>query len=191
MSKSRIASQPNLPTLLSSVAHYNIVEYDGRVFGVLQGEPITWGAPGYDQDARLMIGKTERAVKSRINSLPKPPMLLSVDGHYNIVSYDGRMFGVPQGMAIEWGAPGYDTDKRFVIAETEREVRRAIANQPILVAVDGPYNIVRYNGRVFGVLHSLPITWGAPGYDRDQRLIIAANVPAVQQRIRETASSSP
>jgi peptidoglycan/LPS O-acetylase OafA/YrhL len=191
--KAQIASQPNLATLLGSLAHYNIVEYDGRVFGVLQGQPITWGAPGYDQDKRLIIGSTESEVRARIASQPNLATLLGSQDHYNIVAYGGRVFGVLQGQPITWGAPGYDQDKRLIIGTTESAVRARIASQPNLPTLLGSldhYNIVAYDGRVFGVLQGQPITWGAPAYDQDKRLIIGASIAEVRQRIIQIAPKS-
>jgi hypothetical protein len=190
------------PILVTADGHYNIVRYNGRVFGIPQGMPITFGAPGYDQNKRLIIAATEEQVEAAISRLPaasaNPPILLAVEGHYNIVGYDGRVFGVPQGLAITFGAPGYDQQKGLIIANTRAGVTAQIktlpplqVNPPILVATDGHYNIVRYAGRVFGVPQSVPVTWGAPGYDRDPRLIIAATIAAVQQRILKTDSKGP
>jgi peptidoglycan/LPS O-acetylase OafA/YrhL len=120
------------PALLVVVdGRYNIVAYNNRLFGVPQGDPITFGAPGYDQDKRLIIGTKLSEVSARINGLPKVDMLVAVlvavDGHYNIVKYNGRVFGVLQGEPIVWGAPGYDTDKRLIIAATIEDVRALIA----------------------------------------------------------------
>ena len=125
----RAFAQPVLaaPVLVASVGHYNIVNYDDRLFGIPHGDPVNFGAPGYDQDKQLIIATKLSELTARIASLPAPAVLVAVDGHYNIVSYAGRMFGVPQGIAITWGAPGYDTDKRFIIAGTVAEVRMGIA----------------------------------------------------------------
>lgn len=181
--RARISQAPAEASLLGSAGRYNIVKYDGRMFGIPQGTPITWGAPGYDRIPHLIIGTTEADVRTQINNLTNPPVLIATDGHYNIVRYDGRVFGVPQNSTIAWGSPGYDTDKRFVIAATEDEVRAGIASQPVLAAVDGPYNIVRYNGKVYGVLHNMPVTWGGPGYEHDQSMITGGSVAEVQQQI--------
>ncbi len=124
--RARIAHEPNPPILLGSLDHYNIVKYDGRVFGVQQGQNITWGAPGYDQDKQMIIGPTERAVRARIPRHTSPPMLVGSLAHYNIVSYDGRYFGAPQGQPIPWGAPGYDKDKQLIIATSIAGVKKQI-----------------------------------------------------------------
>jgi hypothetical protein len=118
---------PSPPILIGARQHYNLVRYDGRIFGVPQGIPITWGATGYDQDPHLIIGPTESNVIARIDALPPPPVLVGADGHYNIVCYGGRVFGVPQGVPVTWGVPGYDHDRRLIIADSISSVRQLLA----------------------------------------------------------------
>lgn len=56
-----------------------------------------------------------------------------------------------------------------------------------LLAVEGRYNIVRYDGRYFGVLQGVPIIWGRPGFDADEGLIIGSTYTAVAQQVRTRA----
>lgn len=127
-----------------------------------------------------------------------PANLVAVDGHYNILIYDDRVFGIPQGDSITFGGPHYDQDNRLIIGATVAEVEARIsrlpaaqANPPILLAVDGHYNLVRFAGRVFGVPQGVTITWGAPGYDCNPHVIIAASLSAVQQQLRLTDPNDP
>jgi peptidoglycan/LPS O-acetylase OafA/YrhL len=183
------------PVLVESDGHYNIVNYDDRIFGVPQGDPITFGAPGYDKDPRLIIGTQLSEVRARIARQPNPPILLGSQDHYNIVAYDGQVFGVPQGHPITWGAPGYDQDKRLIIGPTQSAVRARIANcttpPPTLLGSLAHYNIVSYDGRYFGAPQGQPIPWGAPGYDKDKRLIIATSIAGVKKQITQITSKSP
>jgi hypothetical protein len=183
------------PILVESDGHYNIVNYDDRIFGVPQGDPITFGAPGYDKDPRLIIGTQVSDVRARIARQPNPAILLGSQDHYNIVAYDGEVFGVPQGHPITWGAPGYDQDKRLIIAPTASAVRARIANcttpPPTLLGSLAHYNIVSYDGHYFGAPQGQPIPWGAPGYDKDKRLIIGTSIAGVKKQITQTTSKSP
>jgi peptidoglycan/LPS O-acetylase OafA/YrhL/uncharacterized protein YdhG (YjbR/CyaY superfamily) len=195
------------PPILAAVdRNYNIVNYDGRVFGVPQGDPITFGGPNYDRDPRLIIGTQVSEVQAQIDAghlpdllrvtehdNPGPDGLVGVDGSYNIVIYAGRVFGVPQGVAITWGAPGYDRDKRFVIGSTVQEVRTQVdlflshpINPPILLTVNGHYNIIQYDGRVFGVPQGMAVSWGTPGYDKNKNLVIGHSAAAVLAQIDPT-----
>jgi peptidoglycan/LPS O-acetylase OafA/YrhL len=115
------------PVLVASVGNYNIVNYDDRLFGVPHNDPVTFGAPGYDQDKRLIIATQLSVVRARIAAMPKVPTLLGSAGHYNIVEYDGRVFGLLQGVPITWGAPGYDRAPGLIIATSAAQVRQRIA----------------------------------------------------------------
>lgn len=192
--EARIARAPNVavpdvPTLLGSQKHYNIVQYGSRVFGVLQGEPITWGGPDFDKDPQLVIGTTEGDVRAQIANRPNPagpPTMLGSQENYNIVAYGGRVFGVLQGAPIIWGGPDFEKDPQLIIGTKEDDVRAQIANQshpPVLVFVDGHYNIVTYAGRVFGVPQGMTINWGAPGYDKAPGLIVGTTQSVVRARI--------
>lgn len=50
-----------------------------------------------------------------------PPILMGTEQNYNLVRYDDRIFAIPQGVPITWGAPGYDADPRLIIAQTPAE----------------------------------------------------------------------
>jgi hypothetical protein len=52
--------------LVGTINNYNVVRYDGRYFGVLQGHPIVWGAPGYDRDPQIVIGLTYAEVRAHL-----------------------------------------------------------------------------------------------------------------------------
>ncbi len=198
---SQFASPRASPAVLITVEkehQFNIVKFDGRFFGVPFGVPISWGAPSYDSDSRLIIAASQDEVKSRIRDQGirqvQTPILTFVDKEhqFNIVKFDGRFFGVPFGVPITWGAPRYDSDSRLIIAASQDEVESRIRDQgtrqgqtPILTFVDKEhqFNIVKFDGRFFGVPFGVPITWGAPGYDADPRLIIAVTQGEAASRI--------
>jgi radical SAM superfamily enzyme YgiQ (UPF0313 family) len=117
----RAVSNGAQPTLLTSLARYNVVEFDGMFFGIPQGLPFDWDDPnsilrsgviraGNIQDVLRSIPDRGRAA----DSVPEgnlagrssgpagdafhTPLLLGAVEDYNLVSYEGFVYGVPQSL---------------------------------------------------------------------------------------------
>jgi hypothetical protein len=109
------------PTLLTSLNRYNLVEYDGLFYGLPEGLAFDWNDPnavllpgvilaGDAQDALRMIrertqaGDIVRAVtvvergSGPAGEILHVPQLLGSLEDYNIVSYEGFVYGLPKSL---------------------------------------------------------------------------------------------
>lgn len=111
-----------------------------------------------------------------------PELMWSLDGH-NVVKYDGMFYGLPHGMAVDWENDDVPSMPNVILAQSVKEVvdqiesrsrtvhaqpaARAANNQratgpageasqvPILLATMDGYNIVTYEGWIYGIPHAL------------------------------------
>lgn len=111
------------------------------------------------------------------------PDLLRTIENYNLVQFDGRFYGVPHGIYLDWNDFDVQATPGMVVAATAKEATRLIEQQvghaarpdtnavverglgpageffaePILLQTMGDYNLVGYEGWIYGV----PIALGA------------------------------
>lgn len=111
------------------------------------------------------------------------PDLLRTIENYNLVQFDGRFYGVPHGVHLDWNDFDVLAIPGMVVAATAKEATRLIEQQvgglrrtggnagaergtgpaseffpePILLESIGDYNVVGYEGWVYGI----PIALGA------------------------------
>lgn len=103
--------------LVKVVGRYNIVKFSGVVYGVPHGVPIDWKKDALEKVPGMIVGPSVDHVEKSIKNLPyqKEPIeaaptggvlaeasLVTVIGHYNIVKFNGNVYGVPHGIAIDW-----------------------------------------------------------------------------------------
>ncbi len=115
-----VVTKNALPELMWTIDKFNLVKFDGMFFGLPQGVPIDWDAGDVASIPGVVVGKTIKEAVSMIESktqtrapkqaertpinestnsvteLAKVPMLLGVIGGYNVVSYEGWIYGLPQ-----------------------------------------------------------------------------------------------
>ena len=110
------------------------------------------------------------------------PDLLRTIENYNLVQFDGRFYGVPHGIYLDWNDFDVHTTPGMVVAATAKEATRLIEEklgpsrqaalsavaerglgpageffpEPILLQSVGDYNVVGYEGWVYG----LPLALG-------------------------------
>jgi hypothetical protein len=111
-----------LPELLWSMNGYNVVKHDGRFFGLPHGMPIDWEA---DDVASLPGVVAAKTIKELVNTIESPlrtentvqtsrmrssralgpageathaPVLLGSLEGYNVVTYEGWVYGIPQAL---------------------------------------------------------------------------------------------
>ena len=109
-----------LPELMWTIDRFNLVKFDGMFYGLPQGIPIDWDSGDVACIPGVVVGKTIKEAVSMIESrtqakapnqaertpisqaassaveVAKVPMLLGVIGGYNVVSYEGWIYGLPQ-----------------------------------------------------------------------------------------------
>jgi hypothetical protein len=97
--------------LVKVVGHYNIVKFNGNVYGVPHGVAIDWEKDDLKKVDGMIVGTSVDLVEKSIRSLPPPKAsvgaspdahLIKVVGHYNIVKFNGNVYGAPHGVAIDW-----------------------------------------------------------------------------------------
>lgn len=111
-------SKDATPELMRTIANYNLVQYDGRFYGVPHGNYIDWNdfdieaVPGMvaartAKEATWLIeaaiGKTSQLGTQRSTDVVTGPaseawplpVLLETVGEYNLVGYEGWIYGIP------------------------------------------------------------------------------------------------
>ncbi len=106
--------------LIKVVGHYNIVKFNGNVYGVPHGVPINWQKDDLKKVSGMIVDSSVDRVEKSIRSLPHQEgptgsasgtpspgapaeaTLVTVIGHYNIVKFNGYVYGAPHGVAIDW-----------------------------------------------------------------------------------------
>lgn len=148
----------------------------------------------------VQVNGEEFSLVSVVTKNTLPELMWSLDGH-NVVKYDGIFYGLPHGMSVDWDNDDVASMPNVIVASTVKEVvgqiesrsqtsaaQKAAPSQsqratgpagesshvPILLATVEKYNIVTYEGWVYGIPHALgPLDLtevdliGMPGVIRD------------------------
>jgi hypothetical protein len=116
-----VTSKNALPELMWTIGNYNLVKFDGKFYGLPHGLPIDWDNADVGSLPGVFVGKTIRDVVQHIEvamAQPVPassgngapttratgpagestgaPVLLGTLEGYNVVSYEGWIYGIPQ-----------------------------------------------------------------------------------------------
>jgi len=117
----RAISKGVQPTLLTSLARYNVVEYDGLFFGIPQGLTFDWDDPSaVSQPGVIVAGNVQEVLRSipdcrqardsaqagvafergsgPAGEVVHVPILVGAVEDYNLVSYEGFVYGIPQSL---------------------------------------------------------------------------------------------
>jgi len=142
-----LQSATAVPDLLTTIGNYNVVEFDGMVFALPHGYQPEWGSvtlgsqPGVfaDPSSRIVIAWVKAKVEPVIPAVaeieeivakpsveyPEPQLLAALEG-YNIVGYEGWIYGIPQSLgSIDLteedvvGMPGVIRDVSRDVVENE------------------------------------------------------------------------
>lgn len=144
----RAVSRKVKPILLASMNGYDVVDYDGRFYGFPHGQSANWAAGAssasgiiradHPQDVMRMIRERTGSVAVRNAASPGEkgsgpagavdhvPQMLGSIGDYNIVSYEGFVYGLPHALgAIDLsvvdviGTEGVIRDVSRLVVENE------------------------------------------------------------------------
>ncbi|MBM4297891.1 MAG: B12-binding domain-containing radical SAM protein [Deltaproteobacteria bacterium] len=172
------------------------------------------------QNPGVEVKGEEFSILSVVTLNAVPELMWSLDG-YNVVKYDGLFYGLPHGHAVDWEQDDVMVMPNVITARTVNEVvaqietrsqavrgpkpdpaesQRAMgpANEsshvPILLATLDGYNIVTYEGWVYGIPHSLgPLDLtevdliGMPGVIRDVSRDVVENEVLERIKVAESA----
>jgi radical SAM superfamily enzyme YgiQ (UPF0313 family) len=116
----RAASKGAVPNLMTTIGSYNLVEFDGLFYGLPHGLPFDWEHSDADSLPDVLVSADVREIMSWLRArkptseadaerkvergsgpageLLKVPMLLGSLEGYNIVSYEGWVYGIPQSL---------------------------------------------------------------------------------------------
>ncbi len=116
--KDSSAASPVAPqaSLAKTVDRYNIVNYSGKFYGVPHGVALDWKKDDLAKVPGKVIDTSVEKVEQTIRSLPgkdeksaalpgtaaSEASLVTTIGRYNIVKYNDNVYGVPQGVAVDW-----------------------------------------------------------------------------------------
>ena len=181
------------PSMLTSLHDYNLVEYDGLFYGLPHGLAFDWEDPSAASQSGVIVAdsaqKAMRRIRERshrrgpvttvavaergsgpVGEVSKVPKLLDTMEGYNIVSYEGFVYGLPQAL----GPIDLTQTDAIEIEGVIRDVSRQVVENEILDLIaarrfKGPstptgaelleliedYNLVRYRGYVYGLPRSL------------------------------------
>lgn len=120
-----------VPELVKEINHYNIVKLGKTFYGVPQGTAVDWRREDLESIPGMLTGNTVGEVAERALSMKVrlPPYLVSVVGHYNIVSFDEKFYGVPQGLAVNFEKDDLTKIPGMVVDGTEAAVRKRLPQQ--------------------------------------------------------------
>ncbi len=116
-----VTTKNALPELMWTIENYNLVKFDGKFYGIPHGTRIDWENADTDDLSGVFVSKTIRDVVQCIETVTGKPvmnlassanvafkaitpvvesvatqkLLGSIDG-YNVVSYEGWIYGIPQ-----------------------------------------------------------------------------------------------
>jgi hypothetical protein len=182
------------PSLLTSLLEYNLIEFDGLFYGIPHGLAYDWNDPNASAQPGVHVEdsaqKVMRKIRSRshrhtakptasaslpykgsgpVGAIDHVPVLLDTIEDYNIVSYEGFIYGLPHAL----GSVDLEDTDVIELEGVIRDVSRSVVENEIrdLVAVrrsragmsagaefldtlEG-YNIVRYGGYIYGLPQSL------------------------------------
>jgi len=199
------------PRLLGSIEDYNIVSYDDCIYGLPRAlGPIDLAEAAADMLPEGVIRDVSRqAVEQRIRDLAamrrheidEAPRLLGSIEDYNIVSYDDCIYGLPRALghidlvATDIAAlEGVIQDvSRQAVEQRIRDLaamdRREIDEAPRLLGSIEDYNIVSYNGCIYGLPRALgPIDLVATDIAALEGVIQDVSREAVEEGIRARLS---
>lgn len=169
----------------------------------------------------VVVAGEEFTITAVVTKNSVPELMWSLDGH-NVVKYDGLFYGLPHGQVVDWDQDDVASLPHVITARTVNEVVSRIESRsqtartsqaihaptqramgpagesshvPILLATLDGYNIVTYEGWVYGIPHSLgPLDLtevdliGMPGVIRDvSRDVVESEV---LELIKVTASAA-
>lgn len=141
----RAISKGVQPTLLTSMSGYNLVEYDGIFYGLPHGLSYDWEDPNAAFQSGVIVaenaqrvmhmirqrvgagGKKSDAAVSEKGSGPSgsgdrlPQLIGSLEG-YNLISYEGFIYGVPQSLGPLDLTETDVTELKGVIRDVSRQV---------------------------------------------------------------------
>jgi hypothetical protein len=146
------------PELLWTIENYNVVKFDNVYYALPHGLPVDWESGTVSTLPGVLVGKTVKEVTdeldrvldgrlkaaAEVEALPaaskgsgpggeysKVPILIgSVDG-YNIVSYEGWVYGIPQSL----GHVDLTETDIMEMAGVIRDVSKDVVENEILSAV--------------------------------------------------------
>ncbi len=183
--------------LVKTVGHYNIVKYNGVVYGAPHGIEIDWEDDDLKNIPGMIVESSVDKAEKIINSMPAAqepnvdPELVKVVGRYNIVKYNGAVYGAPQGIDINWqkddlkNIPGMvveaSVDKaEEIINSILSQQESSIAATPTMVAEIGRYNIIKFNGNVYGAPQGIEIDWHKDDLSKVDGMIVGSSVILVE-----------
>lgn len=138
------------------------------------------GASAMGQSEVVSVDGESLSIVSVVSKDAQPELMWTI-GNYNLVKFDGTFYGIPHGTSVDWeggdllALPGMISgadfgtvvsaiDARMPKKETGRTEGAAVAvreqivpNVPTLLKTmaDQSYNVVAYEGWVYGIPHSL------------------------------------
>jgi radical SAM superfamily enzyme YgiQ (UPF0313 family) len=172
------------------------------------------------QNSGIQIAGEEFSILSVVTKNAVPELMWSLGG-YNLVKFDGVFYGLPHGHAVNWDEDDVTSMPNVITARTVDEVVSQIETRsqavhspkpgqtptqratgpagessrvPMLQATLGGYNIVAYEGWVYGIPHSLgPLDLtevdliGMPGVIRDVSRDVVENEVLDRIKVAEGA----
>jgi radical SAM superfamily enzyme YgiQ (UPF0313 family) len=139
-------------------------------------------SPNAPEESGEAIPGTDIVLFDVVSKDATPDLLRTIE-NYNLVQFDGRFYGVPHGVYLDWNDFDVHTTPGMVVAATTKEATRLIEQQvgrserpstsavaerglgpageffpePILLQSLGDYNVVGYEGWIYGI----PVALGA------------------------------
>lgn len=180
------------PRFLEAGSSYNILGYGPRFLAQPHGMAVDWSRDDVPGLPGVIFGDTLDVVRedvAKFEPLLVNPRLVQVVGAYNIISFRGKYFAIPHGVAVDWSKDDVSVLSGVVFGDTLDVVREGVAklaphlSNPQLLQVAGAYNIVAFRDKYFAVPHGVAVDWfkddvpGLPG------VVVGDTLDVVRERV--------
>ncbi len=120
-----------VPELVQVIGKYNIVKRGEEYYGIPHGVPIDWSRSDLKKINGLIIKPNKEEVIESVKNIKvqQPPILVRVVGKYNIVLFNEKYYGVPQGLIINFEKDDLTGNPNIIADENEDSVSKRILSQ--------------------------------------------------------------
>jgi hypothetical protein len=188
------AATNNQPEIIRAIANYKIFKFDKNFYATVNNKlEIERDNVLLTQD--IITGDKLSFVEQQIiNRIDKKPLFHATVASYNIVIYAGNVYGVPQGLTINWEDTNHVSVPGLILGKSIVEVQNQILEnprswQPILLDELFKFNVVNFKDSFYGVPHGYNVDFYKDNLSSDSRLITAGSSLSVKMEIiRKTFS---
>lgn len=146
----------NKVELIRTISNYHIFKFDNKFYSSLN-ENIELRNNKIKLEKDMIVDDDIKLLEEKIIKLLNyKPLFHETLASYNIVIYAGKVYGIPQGLTINWNDKTYKKINGLITSSNITDVRNIILKnplswKPILIESFFNYNIVQFKNNLYGV----------------------------------------